>query len=121
MPQAWLNVIGLALDFLGVLLFAREWWTSLKAERTEAELEARKAMLKLNPNMPRPNIPQQAVFDWMRERQEEAQRQVRLATARTARWHYYLTALILVALGFLFQLAGSVPGCCAAIGIIPGA
>ena len=120
MPQAWLNVIGLALDFLGVLLFSNEWWTALKAERTEAELEARKSMVKPNPMMPKSNIPQQAVFDWMRERQEESQRQLRLATARTARWRYYLTALLLVALGFLFQLAGSWPGCCGFAGIAPG-
>jgi len=121
MQQAWLNVVGLTLDFLGVLLFSREWWTGLKAERTEAELEARKSMLTPSPMMPKPNIPQQAVFDWMRQRQEESQRQLRLATARTARWRFYLTALVLVALGFLFQLAGSWPGCCAFVGITPGA
>ena len=121
MPQAWLNVIGLALDFLGVLLFSNEWWTGLKAERTEAVLEARKSMFKPNPMMSQPNIPQQAVFDWMRERQEASQRQLRLATARTARWHFYLTALVLVALGFLFQVAGSWPGCCSVLGISPGA
>jgi hypothetical protein len=121
MHQAWLNVIGLTLDFLGVLLFCNEWWTGLRAERVEAELEARKSMLKPNPNMPRSNIPQQAVFDWMRERQEESQRQLRLATARTARWRYYLTALVLVGLGYGLQLAGSWPGCCGFLGITPGA
>lgn len=120
MTQAWLNVIGLSLDFLGLLLFSNEWWTGLKAERIEAELEARKTQFKPNPMMPQSNIPQQAVFDWMRERHEASQRQLRLANARAARWHFYLTALLLVALGFLFQLAGSWPGCCAFVGIQPG-
>ena len=101
-------------------LFANEWWTGLKAERTEAELEERKARFKPNPMMPQNTIPQQAVFDWMREQQEARQRQLRLATARTARWRYYLLALSLVALGFLFQVAGSWPGCCAFVGIQPG-
>ena len=109
MNQAWLNVIGLALDFLGVLLFSNEWWTALKVERVEAELEARKTMFKPNPMMPQNNIPQQTVFDWMREQQEAKQRQLRLATARAARWRYYFAALVLVALGFLFQVAGSWP------------
>ncbi len=119
MSQAWLTLIGLTLDFLGILLFANEWWAALKAERVEAELEARKAMFKPNPMMPGSGIPNQAVFDWMREQSEARQRQYRTAEARTARWQFYLIALILVAVGFLFQLAGAFPGCCSIIGIQP--
>ena len=120
MPQAWLNVIGLALDFLGVLLFSNEWWTALRAEQVEAELELRKNMFKPSPMMPRHDGPNQAVFDWMREQQEGRQRAARAAQARGARWHYYLIALVLVAVGFLFQLLGSWPGCCSVIGIQAG-
>ncbi len=120
MSQAWLTIIGLALDFFGILLFSNEWWTALKAERKEAEIEARKTMFKPNPMMPRNDNPSQAVFDWMREQQESRQRQVRAAEARGARWHFYLIALILVATGFLFQLAGAWPGCCSVIGIQAG-
>jgi hypothetical protein len=119
MLQAWLNVIGLTLDFLGILLFSNEWWTAIRAERREAEIEARAALLKPSPMLPRPGGPQQAVFDWMRAQQEFRQRQARSAQARGARWHFYLAALILVALGFLFQLAGSWPGCCSLVGITP--
>jgi hypothetical protein len=119
MPQAWLTLVGLTLDFLGILLFANEWWAALKAERVEAELEARKAMYKPNPMMPGSGNPSQAVFDWMREQQEARQRQSRAVQARTERWKFYLIALILVAFGFLFQLAGAVPGCCTVLGIQP--
>jgi hypothetical protein len=119
MSQAWLTIIGLTLDFLGILLFSREWWTALAAERREAEIEARKSQFKPNPMMPRNDGPNQAVFDWMREQQEVRQRQYRSTQARMARWHFYLIALILVAIGFLFQLAGAFPGCCSVLGIQP--
>ena len=117
MAQAWLNVIGLTLDFVGVLLLSYEWWIALRAERTETEIEARRAMFKPSPMMPHSNNPNQAVFDWMREQQEMRQHQARIAQARGARWQYYVTALVLIALGFLLQLAGSWPGCCSVIGI----
>ena len=119
MSQAWLTLLGLSLDFLGVLLFAREWWSSLSAERREAEIEARKTTLKPNPMMPRNEAPSQAVFDWMREQSESRQRQLRLTEARTARWRYYLLALLLVAAGYLLQVIGAWPGCCSAAGIVP--
>jgi len=119
MSQAWLTLLGLTLDFLGVLLFSREWWTALTAERREAEIEARKTQFKPNPMMPRNDGPSQAVFDWMRDQSEARQRQLRAAEARTARWRFYLIALILVAVGFLFQFAGAVPGCCSFVGINP--
>lgn len=120
MSQAWLNVIGLTFDFIGVVLLSYEWWIALSSERRESEILSREEMLKPNPMLPRSGLPQQAVFDFMNEQQRFRQRQARAAAARGARWQYYLTALLLVGLGFLLQVAGSWPGCCQTIGILPG-
>ena len=115
--QAWLNVAGLALDFLGVLLLAWEWWLALSADQREAELEARERQLQPSPMMPRPANPHQAVFDHMREQQTSGARSRRLAATRGMRRGWFVLAMGLIAGGFLLQMLGSWPGCCAWIGV----
>jgi hypothetical protein len=100
---------GLSLDFVGVILLAYEWWIALSAERLEAELLAREQMLKPSPMMPKPNNPHQAVFDHMREQQRFRQQAMRGQTTRGMRRSWFTVALVLIAAGFLLQLAGSWP------------
>lgn len=117
--QAWLNVAGLSLDFVGVMLLAWEWWLALSAERREAELAARDRMLAPHPMMPKPAGPHQAVFDHMRDQQRASARDRRLAGTQGMRRGWFMLAMMLIASGFLLQILGSWPGCCAAIGIGP--
>lgn len=105
----YLNIAGLTFDFLGVLLLAIEWWTALSAERREAERLRRQAMLKPSPMMPRPGGPHQAVFDHMREQRETFQHVQRGEAVRGMRRGWFALAMVLIALGFLLQIAGSWP------------
>ncbi len=118
--QQWLNVAGLALDFVGVVLLAFEWWTALKAEAHEADLEAFERRMAPSPMMPRPGGEHQAVFDHMRAQQKAAARSHRGASTRGMRRGWFALAMTLIASGFLLQLAGSWPGCCSWAGIVPG-
>lgn len=110
MVEQWLNVIGLSLDFAGVVLLANEWRIAFKAEQNEAELAAREQMLKPSPLAPKPNNPHQPAFDHMREQLRFHQQRQRAQTARGVRRGWFLAALILVAVGFLLQILGSWPG-----------
>jgi hypothetical protein len=109
MTQSWLNVAGLTLDFVGVMLLAYEWSVALAAERREAEVEARRQMTRPHPSMPRSANPHQPVFDHMREQHEFNERRRRTSAARGIRRGAFVTALVLIAVGFLLQIAGSLP------------
>ena len=119
MAQVWLNVIGLSLDFLGVMLLAWEWSIALGAERREAELEARERLGARHPMMPRPAGPHQAVFDHMREQRVAGEKGRRSVATQGLRRGWFGLAMALIASGFLLQILGSWPGCCSLIGINP--
>jgi hypothetical protein len=106
----YLNLAGLTLDFFGVVLLAIEWWTALSAERREAELRRRQEMLRPSPMMPRPGGPQQPVFDHMRQQREAYAEIQRGETTRGMRRSWFTLAMVLIAGGFLLQIAGSWPG-----------
>ncbi len=106
----YLNIAGLTFDFLGVVLLGLEWHTALSAERQEAERLRRQAMLKPSPMMPRPGGPHQAVFDHMRDQRETFQQVQRGEAVRGMRRGWFMLAMVLIALGFLLQIAGSWPG-----------
>ncbi len=109
MWQHWVNLLGLTLDFMGVLLLANEWRISIGAEAREAEIAASEEMFKPNPMMPKSSLPQQPVFDWMRERENFRQLTFRSRQVRQARQGYYRIAMLMVTLGFLLQIIGSWP------------
>ena len=125
--QAWFQVFGLILDFLGVSLIAAEW---LLAQRQEAiqrgitETAARRAAsmefiesarISPDPTMQRHNEMMRAST---RRATDAQQAQVRTRYGGM-RVKTVAAGLVLVGLGFLFQLAAAWPGCCRAIGIIP--
>jgi hypothetical protein len=111
MLQPWLNVVGVALDFAGVLILAYEWWIALKAEQHEAELLAREQRFKMPPTMqPQQTNPHQPVFDHMREQQRFLQQQRRTQAVRGMRLNWFIAAFVLIALGYLLQFVGSFPG-----------
>lgn len=117
--QQWLNVAGLCLDFLGVMLLALEWWTALKHEAREVEIEEFERRIAPGPMMPRPSGAHQAVFDHMQAQQKAMARQRRGSAARGMRRGWFALAMTLITCGFLLQIAGSWPGCCAWAGIVP--
>lgn len=110
MLQQWFNVAGLGLDFVGVVLLSYEWWIAFKAEQRETEILAREQRLKPPPTVPRPNVPNQPVFDYMNEQMRFTRQMQRIQEARGMRRGWYITALVLICGGFLLQIAGTWPG-----------
>ena len=127
MAQAWFQVFGLMLDFVGVCLIAWEW---LAAQRQEKALlaieESRVRSEEANQRMARVQ-PANATMQRHFEAVNDMQR--RMAQSRTAhsRAHYggmrvraVAVGMSFVALGFVLQMLGAWPGCCRLIGIVPG-
>lgn len=117
--QAWFNVLGLCLDFSGVVLLAVEWRIALLAEQREADLEATAQRLQPSPMMPRSNNPHQEVHDYMRRQASAAARHRRSGDVRGMRRSRFALAMVLITIGFICQMIGSWPGCCSAIGVLP--
>ncbi|MEJ2117604.1 MAG: hypothetical protein P8Y67_08225 [Alphaproteobacteria bacterium] len=110
MIQPWLNVVGVALDFAGVLILAYEWWIALKSEQHEAELLAREQLVKRPPSIqPQQTNPHQPVFDHMHEQRRFQQQQKRTKAVRGMRLSWFTTSFVLIALGYLLQFIGSLP------------
>jgi hypothetical protein len=115
MIQPWLNEIGLSVDFVGAMLLAREWWIALGSEQREAEIFERQRredeLFRPSPLAPQqPPNPSHAVFERMREEQRFTQQKQRTHAARGMRRSWFTAALLLLATGFLLQMAGSWPG-----------
>ncbi len=105
----WLNVAGLGLDFVGFLMLANEWRIMVNAEEREAALAMQEQRTKPHPLMPKPNIPQQPVFDYMREQRKFLEMSHRTSETRRRRKGWFIGALLLIALGTLMQIAASLP------------
>lgn len=112
--QAWLTVVGLALDFLGFMLLLREWWIAFLSERSimahEENLERQQKLRA---------FASQSANDAMRqhlsragEMQDDmsirkARNERRAALAGRRRW--FVASGAFITLGFLLQLAGALP------------
>ncbi len=116
MTQQWLTVGGLALDFLGFMLLLREWWLAFFNEGRQLEMEERlermRAMRNLRPLNPGERNPWESLE---RVQDEQAIRKARSVhrTAMAARKGTFLLAALLIIAGFVLQIAGAWPGCCA--------
>jgi protein-S-isoprenylcysteine O-methyltransferase Ste14 len=124
--QQWVQVVGLTVEFVGVLLLAWEWFTAERQERAEralAEAQGRREESMAGLQRAQPQNPQmQRHFEMSRDmdrrmtahRVDTTRRQYRGMRVRTV-----VAALVLVAAGFVLQMLGSWPGCCRAIGVLP--
>jgi Flp pilus assembly protein TadB len=113
MIQQWFNVAGLCFDFIGVIMLAYEWWIALSAENKEAERAAMEQRLRPSPmfqQQQQANNPHQPMHDHMREQLRFQQQSARAQAVRGLRRSWFVTALVLIALGFLLQILGSIPG-----------
>lgn len=112
--QAWLTVSGLAIDFLGFVLLLREWWIAFLSERSlmahEENLERQQklrafASQNINDAMRQHLARSGEMQDDMAIRRTRDERRAALKGRR--RW--FLAASVLIALGFILQLAGALP------------
>jgi ferric-dicitrate binding protein FerR (iron transport regulator) len=124
MSQAWLQVVGLVVEFFGVLLLAWEWFAAQRQEATERAIDAEQARRddgralmqrhqQANPQMQRHFESVRDIEGRMTAARIDATRR-RYGGLRT---RAVALALLFVAAGFALQLLGSWPGCCAALGI----
>ena len=115
MTQQWVNVLGLALDFLGFMLLLREWWLAFFNERRQMQmaeqLDRMRAMRNMRPRQPGEHNPWESLE---RMQDEGAIRSARAEhrTAMAARRGVFLLATALIVAGFVLQIVGAAPGCC---------
>ncbi len=107
--QLWLNLTGLMSDFTGVILLAHEWRVAMRAERHEAALAEREALLETPPSVPRPGGPHREMFDYMDRKRKSNQRAMRARTAFTSRSKWFVLAFAFIAVGFLLQIVAAIP------------
>lgn len=112
--QAWLTVFGLTLDFLGFCMLLREWWIASLSEKAllahEEQLEQQQrlrafASQSANDAMKRHLATAGQMQDDMAIRRARDERR----NAMRGRRFWFLSATVLIVLGFLLQLAGAVP------------
>jgi hypothetical protein len=112
--QAWLTVAGLTLDFLGFCLLLREWWMAFFSEAAQLTYEEAlerqqklRAFASQNTNeaMQRHYAVAGQMQDDMAIRRARDERRA----AQSARRRWFVSATVLIVLGFLLQLAGALP------------
>lgn len=129
--QAWLQVGGLIVDFLGVALIAIEWMLAQRQElsaRAIEEAQARQAqsMAMMQRTRAAANPAAAASFQPHYDMITDQQRRMAEMRLGETRRHYggmrhgaIYAGLALVSAGFVLQLLAAWPGCCSTIGITP--
>jgi hypothetical protein len=110
MTQQWLNIAGIALDFVGFMVLLREWWLAFFNEDRQIQLAEQLDRSRALRNLRAPG--ERNPFETLdRMRDESAIRQMRAEqrAAMAARRGVFLLATALIAAGFLLQLAGAWP------------
>jgi hypothetical protein len=116
MTQQWLTTIGLAVDFAGFMLILREWWLAFFNEQRQLEMEEQldrmRAMRNLIPRDPGKRNPYETLE---RVQDEQAIRKARdmHRQVMAARKSMFVLSIALIVAGFILQLVGAWPGCCA--------
>lgn len=112
--QAWLTVSGLVIDFLGFVLLLREWWIAFLSERSlmahEENLE-RQQKLRAFASQNTNDAMRQHLARAGEMQDDAAIRRARdeRRTSQKGRRRWFLAASVLIALGFILQLAGALP------------
>lgn len=126
MQQGWLQVAGLGMDFAGVMLLAYEWLVAYRAQRREEAIAATGDRELKNLAFARQSVRDDrmaAHLDMVASRAHDRIRQqgneVR-QRGHQVRLPVFVTALVLIAGGFVLQIAGSWPGGLPVLGVVPG-
>lgn len=125
MQQGWVQVAGLLTDFCGVMLLAYEWLVAYLSQRREEEIEARGTRELKNLAFQQQNVRDERMGAHLQMVAERTQDRIRRegVEARQGghriRLPVFALAMVLIAGGFLLQVAGSWPGGIPALGISP--
>jgi hypothetical protein len=111
MLQSWLTVAGLTLDFAGFALLLREWWLAFFSEGRQIEAEEQMERMRHLRSLRPPSSGTDPFAALHKIQDDAALRSARLAhkSAMAARRSVFLTAALLIAAGFVVQLAGAWP------------
>ena len=127
--QAWLQVAGLIVDFIGVSLIAIEWLIAQRGERRLLEIETRRStsddgrqrMMRQSRNMPPEMVRHLETVSEMERRMAMQRTEQSRSEVGRLRVKVIVVGLMFVLIGFALQLAGAWPGCCSWAGITPSA
>jgi hypothetical protein len=122
--QQWLSVIGIVVDAAGFIILLFEWWLAFFNEERQLGFQRQLERERNHRAYAQANAPEE-----MRKHLETFGK----TTDEIALWRAweahsgtlvrrkaaFLTATFLIITGAGLQLAGSWPGCCLAIGILP--
>jgi hypothetical protein len=126
MQQGWLQVSGLLMDFTGVMLLAYEWLVAYRAQRREEMVDEQGVRQLKTLAFAQANVRDERMAAHYRMVAERAQDRIREQGSEIRRQGHiirmpvFVVALLLIAGGFLLQVAGSWPGGSPALGITPG-
>jgi hypothetical protein len=131
MNQQWLQVAGLIFDGLGFFLIALEWYRGYQEMRTKVSLVARNMERAEKIRLQRelrdtlgsvgvaevgPLLENDQALAEMAEHAYQIDQVDRFGKTHA---RLFLAGVISFIFGMVLQLAGSWPGCCSAIGIVP--
>jgi hypothetical protein len=124
MAQQWLSVIGIALDAAGFVILLFEWWLAFFNEERQLGFQR-----QLERERNQRAFAQAHASEELRKHLETSGKLMDESALRRAweahggslvrRKMAFLTAALLIIAGAGLQLAGSWPGCCLAIGVLP--
>jgi hypothetical protein len=111
MLQSGLTVAGLMLDSAGFALLLREWWLAFFNEGRQIEAEEQLEHMRHLRSLRPPSSGTDSFAALHKIQDDQAMRSARVAhkSAMAARRAVFLTAAVLIAAGFVLQLAGAWP------------
>jgi hypothetical protein len=120
MSQQWLSVIGIALDAAGFVILLFEWWLAFFNEERQLGFQRQLERERNQRAFAQAHAPE-GLRQHLETSGKSALRRIWEAHGGTLvrRKLAFLTATLLIMAGAGVQLAGSWPGCCPPIGVLP--